>query len=238
MTIGIAGDWHGNGVFAQRACEYAQRHDVTTLFHCGDLAGGLVSPFYTHLNSTLERLDMHLYFVAGNHDTLDELEPYTEPTLLYPHIEYLPPGSRVRCEGYTILGLGGAASVQDYKKPGRNWWPDLEILSGARAVDIGKDGAADIVIAHDGPNSVALDDVLLTTPFTGHIGLEDMQRTAVSRLSHTHILHTCRPSWFFHGHYHRRYDTSVPVQGTTKECHVVGLGSDHGSLGDNIWIIR
>lgn len=171
------------------------------------------------VQSACELADATMLVTPGNHEDYDAMETWTDPG--YPEyaafqpntpmgrmdrIFVLPRGHRWTWHGRTWLSVGGAVSVDRLlPRPGRiqgvSWWPQEEV-TWEQAGKIMEHGHADVMVCHDSPAMVPIPDDHHMQPY---FAPEDMERAkAHSRLMQA-IVDDVKPSWYLHGHHHRRY---------------------------------
>lgn len=155
MLIGIAGDWHGNIKWAQRAIPAMKRAGAEEIWHVGDLGVGFgrngeANHYAKSLNFWLNQTDLDMYVTLGNHEGypwvagLEELpvEPYNvEGVRVKGRLRFLPRGyifgrpsnnnrdDRPAGQG-SIFGIsvGGASSIDfRYRVLGADWWLEENI---------------------------------------------------------------------------------------------------------------
>jgi Icc-related predicted phosphoesterase len=151
--------------------------------------------FLYYLDRELARRNFTLHFIKGNHDNHEYLAEYKEISEIQPKLYYHPNLSTWKWGEYTSCAIGGAYSTDGWKRTeGIDWWRDEEITM---AEVYGCDGiVADIVISHDCPLSVDIDEFL------------DNKRD-VKTFSHRtklqSIVDVIKPQYVIHGHYHERF---------------------------------
>jgi 3-oxoacid CoA-transferase subunit A len=180
MSILLSGDFHGNAVGELsiltrkylRAKYGPQKYqDISCHVILGD--GGFLWPGNEKADACNYRAFGARHFpvlsVIGNHEpmlgmTLPEADiGIGEKVFLVnkkPLVAYLKRGGVYQIEGYKLLVLGGALSIdQEYRLPGRSWWKE-EYWSGEekeRLFELLAAGARfDYVLAHTGPDRVNL----------------------------------------------------------------------------------
>ena len=140
MRIGIAGDWHGNITWAQRALPAFKRAGAEEVFHLGDLGLGFgrvsdANAYANSLNHWLDKTGLEMNVVLGNHEGYDwvERQAADEPDQFNDEgirrrgrLNILPRGyiferpSALRESGVVYgLAVGGASSIDfRYRKLG------------------------------------------------------------------------------------------------------------------------
>lgn len=202
--VGFAGDWHANTPWAVRAVEYAAAQGIATLIHTGDFAFRFEREFLDGLQEACERWGVTVLAVRGNHDSTEEIgylpknaEGFLEAR---PRVLMIPDGHRWEINGVSLLGLGGAGSIDRiHRTADETWWADERL--DPRLVD-SLEGAANVVISHDSPFGVKLPvDPLVEIHFHR---LDDsvVDYCLRNRMVLARGVERVRPSLLVHGHFH------------------------------------
>lgn len=73
----VAGDWHGNTIWAKSVIEYAAEEGCDTIYQVGDFGhwvpGSGMKYFMMETHKALEQFDVTLYWLDGNHECIDTL---------------------------------------------------------------------------------------------------------------------------------------------------------------------
>lgn len=250
--IMLAGDWHGNGQWAQKCIHHARKQDADTIVHVGDFGwwveGLDTHKYLRHVQRALLECGITLYWVDGNHEDHDKIEEWLDATggapwsdKRYPNIVHLPRGFRWQWWDQTWLAMGGAHSVDRlHRTPGKSWW-DAEHITEAQIDRAVMGGEADIMICHDCPHGVdipgihadeKLDAAKSSWPVS-EIAAANVHRKKLAR-----VVKYVRPQFLFHGHYHVHYANLLRHDDgfVTK---VVGLADDGGyNLGENTMFLH
>lgn len=233
----FAGDWHANRDWAVNAIRYCIDRGVKTIIHTGDFGWKFDSYYLDSLETELERCDIELLFVDGNHDDHDYLQGLTHPWVR-PHVRYLRRGEtfEVWADGHASrkvgLALGGAVSVDKLWRSRRDWWPQ-ETLSTAdleHARDmIDEHGPIDFMVTHDAPSGVTVPGIVGNPHKFPERTIQEAEhhRTLVRE-----IVDYAKPKRLFHGHYHVQYRATLCGDGY--ETQVLGLDADNSAFGHNI----
>lgn len=104
-----------------------------------------------------ENYKFNLYFVDGNHENFKLLNALEEDEngmgYVSEHIRHLKRGRRYNIQGKDILAIGGADSIDQYRRePNISWWKE-EIITDDE-VDMIDAGHYDYVLSHSCPISV------------------------------------------------------------------------------------
>lgn len=160
MAVYITGDKHQqyNGLFTfARKMELNENDYVIVL---GDM--GL---FWRHdkkdadsfIKYFEENYKFHLYFLDGNHENFKLLNMLDEDEnhmgYVSPHIRHLKRGCRYNIDGKDILTIGGADSVDKFRRvEGLSWWKDETITD--EDIERIDESHYDYVLSHTCPLSV------------------------------------------------------------------------------------
>lgn len=136
--IYITGDVHGDidfGKFDNFSTENVSLND--TLIILGDAAICWSPDFTDEIISMYRKLNITVIFVDGNHENFDMLEslPIVEykGALMHKideHIFHVMRGEILEIEGYKMLCIGGAHSIDKYMRTEHvSWWPQEEITN-------------------------------------------------------------------------------------------------------------
>lgn len=226
--IAFAGDWHGNAAWAELMINSVGLRGIKTIIHTGDYGYLFRQSYVEAVESALVEAGATLLFVDGNHDNhrlLAGLESdedgFGELTKRQRHI---PRGHRFTLGETTLLGLGGAVSVdRNWRRVERSWWP-TEFITYPELKRAEAGGLVDVMITHDCPLGV---DIPVLRKASGWP--EDALRdSAANRHTVRRVVDKVKPKRLVHGHYHCAYEAML--NGT----HVIGLNCDGTTWQDNI----
>lgn len=220
--IGVMGDVHGN-----TAWTVSQLPDICKrlsppriILQCGDF--GVWAPpgiekwsfagkehsrqsFLSAVDEELYAQDAELRFVEGNHENHPLLAKMTKGLegldmfQVTPRITWLRRGARWTWHDRTWLACGGAASIDKLLlTEGKNWFPEEEI-TGPEEFFISAGGPADVLVSHDAPT----DCPLHLSPPSSPAWLKRIPACEAHRDRLQRICVAVKPSYVFHGHYHR-----------------------------------
>ncbi|MFD1210750.1 metallophosphoesterase [Arthrobacter sp. GCM10027362] len=228
----MAGDWHGDTVWATHIIRQAAKAGAERIFHVGDLAvlwpGRDKYKFDRRIEQRLVENGIDLVFVDGNHDNHTELRalPVQEDGLarVRPHILYLPRGARTDYEGLTVGGLGGAFSVDyEWRRPGRDWWPGIEQVQPDDVAKLVAHGRVNILLTHDVPAAVPMTMGL-------KLSAEIEAQARVSRLLLQEAVDALKPAHVFSGHWHQRKTSTIAHQdGSATRVDVLDMNISWGN---------
>ena len=160
MSVFVTGDCHGD---FRKIYAFADKMELGPndyIMVLGDM--GL---FWRHdrrdanyfINDFEYEFDFNLYFVDGNHENFKILNslPEDENGMGYisKHIRHLKRGCRYEIDGKSILAIGGADSVDQFRRTeGLSWWKEEAITQ--EDIDKVEPGYYDYVLSHTCPLSV------------------------------------------------------------------------------------
>lgn len=236
QKIAFAGDWHANRYWAVQAIRHAADQHADVIVHLGDF-GYMFHPSYlSELELELDRFDIPLLFVDGNHEDHKWLaQQKLDAEGLRPlgrHIYHLPRGFRWSWDGVRFLALGGAHSVDGiWRRRSGDLWCKEERIIEAEAEYAAAGGQADIMITHDCPAGVNIPGL----PPPGTFPEIEIMRAEEHRWVLRRVVDAVQPQMLWHGHYHSAYATIAhfgygPV-------NVVGLDMDATTMGQNIDVV-
>lgn len=233
MRIAVAGDWHGNAGWAEKAIDHAAESNATFIVHVGDFGYWVNSKntrsYLGRVNARLAQYNVTLSFIDGNHEDHSRL---TEWNVVgggavqlpdHPKISYLPRGYRWELGGKTFMAVGGAHSIDRHRRtPMVDWWPE-EYINVEQEEYASRDGDVDVVFSHDCPDGVDI-------PGIEPPGLSRVWPVGDQFISHEHrkvlgrIVDATKPKVLMHGHYH------VGYRSNRGDCLVIGLEPDGGVM--------
>lgn len=235
--VAIAGDWHGDSAFAVRAIHAAAEGGAEGILHLGDFGiwpGRSGVSYLFNVNRVLDKLNMWLAFIDGNHEdhvklaSLDIQECGTRR--VREHIVHLPRGFRWTWHGRSWVALGGATSLdRDRRVEGISWWRE-ESITPEDLSKVITDGPADYMITHDAPvgvNIPGLESYLWSQ--------EALDRAKAHRIVVRAAVEAVQPRMLWHGHMHVAYTTHLWAG--DKICLVQGLADNGRSIDENIVVI-
>lgn len=223
----VAGDVHGSFSQMDKAIRHAKDLELDTIFQVGDY--GIWhndKPFLNQQQHLLEKWNIQLYFIDGNHENFPRL--YDKRILedgtrfVRENITYIPRGYRWDWHGLSFLALGGAASIdRKHRIEGRSWWPE-EFITDEDVLTAQAGGPVDIMFTHDSPhgapNSVT-DDFRGQLEAIEYFGAEMVATCNEHRKILKQVTDVTTPRILIHGHYHMSmYGTYVHGD----EKHTVG----------------
>lgn len=232
-SVLIAGDWHGDYHWGYEVFDYAVAHDITTILHLGDFGywpswdehtQSQTGPCYflDRITQKAKETGVMIYWIDGNHENHDALVPGMGHDGV---IRHLPRGHRWEWFGKTWMAVGGAQSVdEDIRIPGREWWPE-EVLTAEQLDYCLRDGEVDVIVAHDAPEGAkipGLDDPM----WPRHL----LEKSKNHRMLMYKIATATGATEWFHGHYHRHYQSEL---GPTV---ITGLDMNQTSIERNTYI--
>lgn len=221
----LLGDVHGRADVIEVAARRATSRDIKTIIQIGDY-WAYESATGTAVESVLSSLGVQLFFIPGNHEhfgVLDYMEekPH-EPTVITPHVTYLPKLTKINIGERRTLCLGGAVSIdRDSRLPGADWFPQ-EVISHDEMLTAQTMGQFDIVLAHDCPANVNMPPGCLLPTSVAESWFGAGPLIASNEHRKTLELALCNTDYalLVHGHYHQGYTT------VADGAAVTGLGME------------
>lgn len=237
--IVVAGDWHGNALWAMAAISDAARlladEPQPLILHLGDFGiwpGPAGQQYVRAVEEACHEAGVEVWFLDGNHDDPAQLRWFGPFMSRYRYLTHLPRGWRWSWHGREWLALGGAVSVdRAIRHEGRSWWPEEEI-TGEQAREAIEGGPADVMITHDCPAGVRHS---FGTP-PSFWAQADLDRSEAHRERLQGVVNAVQPRWLMHGHLHRAYQRACDFGYGPVE--VAGLDCDGGQgLGVNYLVL-
>lgn len=212
-VVAVAGDWHGNGPWAEAVIREAAAHDIEILLHLGDFGiwpGPAGDEYLDDVEAACFQYGVSIWFVPGNHEDYTQINSGRTDVagrrIFRDRIRALPRGWRWTWAGRTWCAVGGAVSIDRAERvPGRSWWPEEE-LTDAEAYAVIAAGPADVLISHDCPSGV-----VHTFGPTPDRWLADIRRTEAHRKRLQRVVDGLKPDYVMHGHLHRPYERYVDM---------------------------
>lgn len=238
--IMMAGDWHGNGAWAQKCIHHARKQHCDVIVHAGDFGWWRddildTHNYLRHVQRQLVACGITLYWVDGNHEDHDKIQEWLDATdgqpwsdKRYPNIVHLPRGFRWQWWGQTWLAMGGAHSVDRLQRtPGKSWW-DGEHITEAQIDRAIMGGPADVMVCHDCPDGVQIPGIHADEKLNAEQSfwpLSEIIASNVNRMKLRRVCDIARPKVLWHGHYHVRYDNLLRY-GDGEATLILGLADD------------
>lgn len=216
-NILFVGDIHGKfGAF--RRC--FEEKNPSCIIQVGDFGyWDYYSDSYCSGVRSFNTNNIPIYWIDGNHENfhmINELK-LTAPAPLIPistpkfhNYFYVPRCTTLNINGYNILFIGGAASIDyKYRKDGVDWFSHYETISAADMYNL-PDIDIDIVVSHTCPLEWKLD---LLKAVRGSYSFKDPSEDALS-----HVLNKYHPKLWVHGHWHEYVTGFYPKTNTKWIC--------------------
>lgn len=219
----ITGDIHGH--FWALKDLINKNPKITMILQCGDFGW---YPRCTFEFWKKQKFDFNvpIYFCDGNHDDLEVLMKYKEPTQVVPNVFYMPRGSILELpDKRKVLFIGGAFSI-DRRDPlrghrsGNYGWFEEETISQQDIYNL-PDETIDIVVSHTAPEFFK--DIKV---FGGHSDPGDPSRKALNT-----VFEKYKPELWFFGHFHNF------SKGNYQGCHWTCLSGISVTLLPGAWYI-
>lgn len=236
----LAGDWHGNELWAQRVIRHAADVGADTLLQLGDFGYWTDDPetdgYLATIHGELDAAGIRLFWLDGNHEDHTRQTEWLDSSI-HPNIRYLPRGFRWTWWDRTWMSVGGAMSVdRQYRVERLSWWPGEELADAD--VDYAKrDGDVDVIVCHDCPRGVDIPGVGPDTKggVRGNWPPDILLAAQQHRDKLADICRTTRPARLFHGHYHIPYTATFSYDAATTV--VAGLADDDSAMADHTLVL-
>lgn len=238
LQVAVAGDWHGNLFWVQRAIPLLARQvpGVRTILHVGDFGlwrerpgkGMLATVDYWCRQTGIERV----LVTPGNHEDWDLLDAGFaqhpgEAVRVSQVVWMLPRGYRFTLADRDFLSFGGAASLDFASRTtGKNFWlteiPTEEDVAAAIA-----GGPTEVLTSHETVNggTPAVERVLSSNAHGW--SAEALAYAAVSRERVTRVWEALDPAVLVHGHMHLNDEVSLPGG---RRVYSMGMDYEDGNL--------
>ncbi len=229
----VAGDWHGNTLWALHVIDTATRllegEERRLILHLGDFGiwpGPAGQRYVYQLRKACKEAGVTIGFIDGNHEDFTQLHRFDirkAPAEPSPGVYWLPRNTRWTWHERTWHALGGAVSVdRAIRHEGISWWPEEEITrpQACEAIEM---GPADVMITHDCPAGVHHS----FGPPPSFWDDRDLARSDAHRERLQDVVNALRPQWIMHGHLHRAYQRAYDFGYGPVE--VTGLDYDGGN---------
>lgn len=216
----LAGDWHGMLNQGKAAMNRAHDLGISTIIQVGDFGYWGDEATERTLNTWetfLERWDITLYFIDGNHENFHSLYkdyPLDTETGLRPlrkRIIHIPRGYLFTWNDLRILALGGAYSIdRNYRKENVSWWAEEEVTQEdiSKSLKALNGETVDILLMHDSPAAVPnhITDNVGAQHMAGiQFGFNHLYNTGLHRESLDEVYFVAQPAILIHGHYHKYF---------------------------------
>ena len=205
VTVGVAGDWHGNTRWALHALSELHDAGASDVWHLGDFGlwpGG--GGYLDAVEGACARLGMTILVTPGNHEDYGQLPKQGGVTTwVRDRVAFLPRGHRFTLNGWRVLSFGGAPSVDfEYRVEGVSWWraelPAEDEVDAAIA-----DGPCDILLLHDSSAAPYVTGAVSRILCSGSsLSERALAYASVGRERVTRLRAGVRPYMALHGHYH------------------------------------
>lgn len=202
MGTYITGDCHGS---FEKLILFTKKMNLTendNILVLGDMGlcwrkdGEDLKKFIYRWEEKLEIKPM-LYFIDGNHENFDLLKTFND-SIISAHIRWLPRGTVREFEGKRCLFIGGADSIDKFRRTEHlSWWKDEQITQ--EDIDKCPEGTYDYVFSHCCPYSVfeKYYPYLADPQFAG----EEFDKTSEQMLDK--LKDKIKYEHWYFGHYHK-----------------------------------
>jgi UDP-2,3-diacylglucosamine pyrophosphatase LpxH len=242
MRLLVAGDTHGNlDHLVRELIPAAHDYMVDAIVQVGDFGYTWPRDYpenFEALHEELDRANLPMYWLDGNHDNYTDLKQRgifttSAPATMTSRITYLPRGVSWDWDDVVFMSLGGAVSIDKaYRTKGLSWWPEESLSYDQinRAAEVGK---VDVMFTHDCPAGVrSLEKYLQQESERMRVGYKIDAESTAHREALRAVCNETQPELLIHGHYHHRYLDAAPW---AEDATVVGL--DRDDQGPRSWLI-
>lgn len=151
-----------------------------------------------------ERYNFNLYFVDGNHENFKILNNLIIDKngmgYISNHIKHLRRGCRYNIDGKDILTIGGADSVDKFRRvEGLSWWREEEITS--KEIEAIAAGHYDYVLSHSCPLSIFEENKIYLCAL-GNIVDDNDEEFKKTNIQLENLLQKIDFNHWYFGHYH------------------------------------
>ena len=241
-NILVVGDTHGDLGFIQKMVNFAKENDCTEIIQLGDFGLWpirrcptiLDTGFLQAVISMLDRADIKMTFIDGNHDAHKlgreaSDKKYNGTREFSPNLIWADRGSFFYIDGIKFGALGGAISIdRDYRRIDVSWW-ETETTT-IRQVDLLAarcEYHVDVLLTHDAPFGVEIPGIY---PIGGPLGRE----MVANRKRLSLAVERVKPKWLWHGHYHIGHTSQIQGDVLTRvRGYASNIEDDSSSYG--IW---
>jgi hypothetical protein len=237
----VAGDTHGDGGWWEVIVGAAVEACCPVVLQLGDFGFWPGTPggdgYLDEVDRLAEVAGIEVWWIAGNHEHwghLGELPAGPDGRAqVRPHVWHVPNGSRWSWAGVAFGALGGARSLDGFRRdPGRTWWPGTEEPSVADLEHLGG-RPLDVLVTHDVPDG-GIDIDRHGVPWLP----ESLTRhTAPTRHLLLAATERLRPRLVLHGHWHVRHSTPLTLPGGDRVA-VEGFAHNRSRSPDAYGVLR
>jgi hypothetical protein len=212
--VAIAGDWHGNGGWAEQVIYRAHEEGADAMIQVGDFGfwtPGISSEMYLdRVSDAVSDTGIVFHWLPGNHEYWPGLPGDagrgTRPSLVNGNLIYLPIGYRWEWWGKKFMAVGGAFSIDRFmRSEGRSYWNEELLTDEDVTWCTHQPHGVDVMFAHDCPRGVSIPGIGPDSKPRGGASLwpDDMLHGAQQhRIKLREIWDAHKPQRFYHGHYH------------------------------------
>lgn len=211
----IIGDIHGE--FKTLVHLITERYKMANchIIVAGDIGLGFYKVNYyvdmfSWMNKRLEKKNIHLYFVRGNHDRPDWFDNPPESMAIYSHIHIVKDYTVLNLCNHNVLCIGGAVSKdKKFRKPGHTWWEGENIKRVDDLSKVIKVNNIDVVVTHTNPifiePGVEYDSWMTIDDF-------ELAKAGAKTLAEYffYLVENNPLKYWVHGHHHKHIETYVP----------------------------
>lgn len=211
MKICFVGDLHG---YYEYLAKIGKRGDAEKVVQVGDV--GIMPAAGYNLPANL-RFTVPTYFIEGNHDDINYIEDVYRRDPI-DNFRYMPRGITVEWDGVRFGFLGGAKSIDRYKRTEAVDWFRREVPT-LTEVERFAQGQPDVAVTHEAP-------AFIIEKYFGYKTIDPLAFDLENALKH---IEEFKPKVWFFGHHHRKL--------LVKEGDILFCGlACFGMKGDQAWL--
>lgn len=206
------------GAASIKAVDHAVQHGAQHIIQCGDFGlwpGWFGFVYLDRLNAALIEANVQLIWLDGNHEDYDQLERFVKfnpmndkgQTFIRSNILYSARGCAWTWDDKRFLTVGGAYSIdREWRTPHESWW-EQEQLTDSQVKGVINNAVSRRAKGKPEVDYMFTHDCHPSTPFKHR--LKDDLESTFHREKMREIAHAVRPSFWWHGHMHERYDWTL-----------------------------
>lgn len=250
MKIVIGGDTHGDSNQIAYLFNVAKGNNCKLIIQVGDFGYWPKSlrgqQYLEMINRLATKTKIDFYWLDGNHEDHNSLDKWRvgkftpidteyftkKDHFSFPHLKYLPRGSKFDIDGCSFMAMGGAYSIDRYwegRKKDVTWF-DNEIVDH-ELIESLPDEHVDVLLSHDMPQG------LLKWPYNDKETISMIASNG--RLSLDLLVKKVTPRFCFGGHHHFRAVYPVEHRDGHAEAHVLhcnGAKEKSWFIFDTAWV--
>lgn len=210
----------------------AAASEVDAVFVAGDFGYWSHAPKFIRVaQRAKESHGVDIWFIEGNHEGYTKLArdiakhaESTDPTEcvnLGGALYYVPRGARLSVGTLSVVGFGGAVSIDRlFQYPGVSWFPE-EVITNEQIERIS--ATADVLVTHDTVAGYPIPGLMPVSSMAKE-WVQVLPEAQAHRIVLSRVAERVQPSLLIHSHYHTGYDTELDT--AWGAMHITGLNRD------------